>query len=69
MLNEAKLSDGYWREAVNTTVHILNTGQLRINSNKTPYDLWFGITPSIKYFKVFGSKCYIKMLEEKPQKI
>ena len=64
MLNEAKLSDGYWREAVNTEVHILNRGQLRINSNKTPCELWFGRTPSVKYFKVFGSKCYIKRLDK-----
>ena len=64
MLNEAKLSDGYWREDVNTAVHILNRGQLRINGNKSPCELWFGRTPSVKYFKVFGSKCYIKILKE-----
>ena len=28
MLNEARLSNGYWREAISTTVHILNRGQL-----------------------------------------
>jgi hypothetical protein len=64
MLNEEKLSDGYWREVVSTTTYILNRGQLRINSNKTPYELWFGRAPSIKYVKVFGSKCYIKRLDE-----
>jgi transposase InsO family protein len=35
MLNEAKLSDGYWREVVSKKVYILNIGQLRINSDKT----------------------------------
>jgi hypothetical protein len=68
MLNEAKLSDGYWREVVSTTIYILNRGQLRINSNKTPYELWFGRAPSVKYFKVFGSKCYIKRLDENLKK-
>ena len=58
------MSDGYWREDVNTAVHILNRGQLRINGNKTPYELWFGRTPLVKYFKVFGSKCYIKRIDE-----
>ena len=57
MLNEAKLSYGYWREAISTTMHTLNRGQLRVNSNKTPYELWYGRTPIVKYFKVFGSKC------------
>jgi hypothetical protein len=64
MLNEAKLFDGYWREAVSTSVYILNKGKLRVNSDKTAYELWFGRAPSIKYFKVFGSKCYIKRLDE-----
>ena len=65
MLNEARLSNGYWREAISTIVHILNRGQLWINGNKTPYELWYGKAPSMKYFKVFGSRCYIKKLDEK----
>ena len=28
--------------------------------NKTPYELWFGHSPSVKYFKIFGRKFYIK---------
>jgi hypothetical protein len=53
MLNEEKLSNGYWREVVKTTIYKLIRGQLGINSNKTPYEQWFGRTPSVKYFKVF----------------
>ena len=64
MLSEAKLSDGYWRESISTIVYILNRGQLRVNSKKTPYELWYGRSPSVKYFRVFGSKCYIKNLDK-----
>jgi hypothetical protein len=60
MLNEAKLPDIYWREAVYTTMYILNRAQLRVNHNKTPYELWFGRPTSVKHFRVFGRKCYIK---------
>ena len=42
----------------------MNRGQLRVNSEKTPYELWYGRTPSVKYFKVFGRKCYIKNLHK-----
>ena len=28
--------------------------------DKTPYELWFGHSPSVKYFKIFGGKNYIK---------
>jgi hypothetical protein len=64
MLNEERLSDGYWREAIGTTIYILKRGRININSNKTLYELWFGRDPSVKQFKVFGSKCYIKRLDE-----
>jgi hypothetical protein len=61
MLNEAKIPDKFWRDATYTTVHILNQAQLRFNHDKTPYELWFGRPASVKHFKVFGRKCYIKM--------
>ena len=35
MINEEKLSDAYWREAIHTIVYILNRGQLRVNKDKT----------------------------------
>ena len=60
MLNEAKLHDGYWREAVYIYVYIQNKGKHRMNSDKTPYGILFGRPASVKYFRVFGSKCYIK---------
>ena len=64
MMNERNISQTYWVEAIHTTVHILNKSHLRSNSDKTPYELWFGIPVSIKQFKVFGSKCYIKNNDE-----
>ena len=60
MFNEEKLSDSFWREVVYTAVYILNRGQLRVNKYKTHYELWYGRPSSVKYFKVFGNKCYIK---------
>jgi hypothetical protein len=42
----------------------LNRGQLRINSSKTPCEPCFGRAHSVKYFKVSGSKGYIKRLDD-----
>ena len=64
MLNEAKLLNSFWREAVYTTVYTLNRGQLRVNKDKTPYELWYGKPDSVKYFKVFGGNYYIKRNED-----
>jgi hypothetical protein len=33
---------------------------LRNKNDKTPYDLCKGRPTNVKYFRVFGSKCYIK---------
>ena len=60
MLNESRLSNMFWPQAVHTTVHILNRSLLRNNNDKTPYQLWKGRPASIKHFRIFGSKCYIK---------
>ena len=64
MLNESKLSNAYWKEEVYTVFYILNRGKLRVTKDKTPYELWHGRPASAKYFKVFGSKCYIKRNED-----
>jgi transposase InsO family protein len=64
MMNERNIPQTYWVEAIHTVVHILNKSHLRPHSDKTPYKLWFGRPASIKHFKVFGSKCYIKRKDE-----
>ena len=56
---EKNISIKYWKEAINTTVHTLNRVQLKKDTFKTPYELWYGYKPNVIYFKVFGSKCYI----------
>ena len=60
MLNEYKPSNVLWPQDVHTVLHILNRSLLRNNSNKTPYQLWKGRLASVKHFRIFGSKCYIK---------
>ena len=41
-------------------MYTLNRVHIRKGMEKTPYELWFGYSPSIKYFRIFGRKCYIK---------
>ena len=64
MMNENNISQIYWVEAIHIYVHILNKFHLRPNNDKTPYELWFGRPASIKHFKLFGSKFYIKNNDE-----
>jgi hypothetical protein len=64
VMNERNIPQTYWVEGIHTVFHILNKSHLRPHSDKNPYELWFGRRASIKHFKVFGSKYYIKNNDE-----
>ena len=59
LMMEKNVALKYWREAVSTTVYILNRLQIKKGTNSTPFELWYGYSPNVKYFKAFGRKCYI----------
>jgi hypothetical protein len=59
MIHSKNLAQHFWGEAVNTACHIINMVYLRPETNKTPNEIWRGKKPTVKYFKTFGSKCYI----------
>ncbi|GKA14867.1 retrovirus-related pol polyprotein from transposon TNT 1-94 [Tanacetum coccineum] len=59
MLNEQSIPQKFWCNAVDTSTYILNRILIRPFLEKTPYDLFKGKKPSLEYFKVFGSKCFI----------
>ena len=33
--------------------------QVKKGTNTKPFELWYGYAPNVKYFRVFGRKCYI----------
>ncbi|XP_022891908.1 uncharacterized protein LOC111406762 [Olea europaea var. sylvestris] len=51
MLPGKDLAMHFWDEAINTTCHIVNRVYLRPKSNKTPYEIWKGKKPNVKYFR------------------
>ena len=59
MLSDSKISDIFCSQAISIVTHIQNRGMLRANTRKNPYEHWKGKPTNVKYFKVFGSKCYI----------
>ncbi|GJW27503.1 retrovirus-related pol polyprotein from transposon TNT 1-94 [Tanacetum coccineum] len=59
MLNEQSIPQNFWCNAVDTSTYILNRILIRPFLGKTPYELFKGKKPSLEYFKVFGSKCFI----------
>ncbi|GKD56280.1 retrovirus-related pol polyprotein from transposon TNT 1-94, partial [Tanacetum coccineum] len=59
MLNEQSIPQKIWCNAVDTSTYILNRILIRPFLGKTPYELFKGKKPSLEYFKVFDSKCFI----------
>jgi len=65
MLDESGTPATFWGEVSFTVMTILNEANVQVNSNKTPYELWYGKPLTVKHFRVFGSKCFIKRIDEK----
>ena len=65
MLKDSKLDEKFWVQEIDMTVFIINRSLLRNNYKKTPYELWKGKPANVKYFRIFGSKCYIKREDQK----
>jgi hypothetical protein len=65
MLDEYKVLDHFWADAINTACHAINGLYLHKILNKTAYELLLGKKPNVSYFRVFGSKCFI--LNKKPK--
>ncbi|GJT58425.1 retrovirus-related pol polyprotein from transposon TNT 1-94 [Tanacetum coccineum] len=59
MLNEQSIPQKFWCNAVDTSTYILNRILIRPILGKTPYEIFRGRKPSLEYFKVFGSKCFV----------
>ena len=61
MMSFTGLSLSFWGYALETAVYLLN----RVPSKsmpKTPYEMWYGKTPSYKYLRVWGCAAYVKQL-------
>ena len=60
MLHNKDVVRNLWGEAVNTACHTVNMVYFKPGTKKSPYELWKGRKPNVKYFKIFGSTCFIR---------
>ncbi|GJW47746.1 retrovirus-related pol polyprotein from transposon TNT 1-94, partial [Tanacetum coccineum] len=59
MLNEQSLPQKFWCNAIDTSTCILKQILIRAILGKTPYEILRGRKPTLEYFRVFGSMCFI----------
>lgn len=62
-MSRAKVVKTVWPYAVSCAVHTLNR-TCSSNSNKTPYEDWFGRKPSVKHLRVFGQAAILKSKQQ-----
>lgn len=58
MLFDARLGQEFWGYAALTSVHIINRLPSSAHNDKTPFEIWFGVQPSISHLRVFGCTTY-----------
>ncbi|GJU01974.1 retrovirus-related pol polyprotein from transposon TNT 1-94 [Tanacetum coccineum] len=64
MLNEQSIPQKFWCNTIDTSTFILNRILIRQILGKTPYEIYRGRKPTLEYFTVFGSNCFILNTKE-----
>ena len=54
----ANLPFQFWGECVLTAAYLINHLPTPVLTNKKPYEIIFGKTPTYKHLRVFGCLCY-----------
>eukprot|EP00798_Chlamydomonas_sp_ICE-L_P010399 gene10399-biopygen7542 len=63
MLIESKMSKGFWTYAFTCASYLRN--RLPSKRGATPYERFFGQVPDVSLLRVFGTRCYVKLLDGK----
>ena len=59
MLSESRLPMYFWAKAVNTACYTQNRTLITKDHERTPYEIMANKKPTLKYFHVFGGKCFV----------
>ena len=59
MLSESKHPIYFWAKAINTACYTQNRTLINKDLMKTPYEIMNDKKPTLKYFHVFGAKCFV----------
>ena len=65
LLVSASTTDNLWGEAILSACHLQNRISYK-KTGRTPYELWKGHAPDLKYLKVWG--CFAKVMLPYPKK-
>src|ERR1044072_1093146 len=69
MLKGKNLPLSFWGEAVMTATYILNRCPTQRLKSQVPEAVWSGKRPSVTHLRVFGSKCFVHVPEQRRRKL
>ena len=69
MRHTAGLSDGFWKHAVGTAVHVYNVTPISKAEFLTLKEMWSGSKPDISHLRIFRCAAYIHVLKGKRRKL
>ncbi|KAG8484776.1 hypothetical protein CXB51_021144 [Gossypium anomalum] len=69
LLFQSKLPNSFWAEDVDSSVYLLNRLPTHAVKDKTPFEAWYGLKPSVSHLKVFGCVCYVIVPAERRTKL
>ena len=64
MLSNVGLPNGFWAEAVATTIHLINRSPHKALDERVPEAVWSGKKPSYKHLRVFGCEAFYHIPKE-----
>ena len=68
MQHAAGLSNGFWKHAVGTAVHVYNVTPISKAEFLTPKEMWSSLKPDISHLRIFGCAAYVRILKGKKMK-
>nr|KYP70533.1 Retrovirus-related Pol polyprotein from transposon TNT 1-94 [Cajanus cajan] len=69
MLYEKNLPKEFWAEAASTTTFLHNRLPTKALNDQTPFEVWHGYKPSMKFLKIFGCLCFTHVPQSKRDKL
>jgi len=64
MLHNTNLSNGFWQDAVETAVHLINQSTRTGLKQMTPEEAWSGTQPDVASLRIFGCPAYVLIPKE-----
>jgi len=65
LLSEARVNRRFWPEIIKTAAYLKNRTLANTIEKKTPYEILTGRKPNISNLRIYGSRVFVRVPEEK----